>query len=70
MVRVKVWHTHTTVWLVENYRQRILAYYTRIILLDLTYGRTMPSLPIAHARESRSVSLRETVLKTVTLVKM
>jgi len=26
MVRVKVWHTHTTVWLVKNYSQRILTY--------------------------------------------
>jgi len=41
MVRVKVWHTHTTVWLVKNYSQRILTYYTRILLLELTYGRTM-----------------------------
>jgi len=41
MVRVKVWHTHTTVWLLKNCSQRILAYYTRILLLDLTYGRTM-----------------------------
>jgi len=41
MVRVKVWHTHTTVWLLKNYRQRILTYCTRILLLDLTYGRTM-----------------------------
>jgi len=41
MVRVKVWHTHTTVWLLKNYSQRILMYYTRILLLDLTYGRTM-----------------------------
>jgi len=43
MVRVKVWHTHTTVWLLKNYSQRILTYYTRILLLDLTYGRTMIS---------------------------
>jgi len=35
-----VWHTHTTVWLLKNYTQRILTYYTRILLLDLTYGRT------------------------------
>jgi len=40
MVRVKVWLTHTTVWLL-NYSQRILTYYTRILLLDLTHGRTM-----------------------------
>jgi len=40
MIRVKVWHTHTTVWLLKNYSQRILTYYTRILLLDLTYGRT------------------------------
>jgi len=54
MVREKVWHIHTTVWLLKNYSQRILTYYTRILLLvvkyvyntrilllDLTYGRTM-----------------------------
>jgi len=41
MVRVKVWHTHTTVWLLKNYSERILTYYTCILLLDLTYGRTM-----------------------------
>jgi len=40
-VRVKVWHTHTTVWLLQNYSQRILAYYARTLLLDLMYGRTM-----------------------------
>jgi len=37
MVRVKVWHTHTTVWLLKNYSQRSLTYYTPILLLDLTY---------------------------------
>jgi len=41
MVRVKVWHTNTTLWLLKNYSQRILTYCTRILLLDLTYGRTM-----------------------------
>jgi len=41
MVRVKAWCTYTTVWLLKNYSQRILMYYTRILLLDLTYGRTM-----------------------------
>ena len=41
MVRVKVWHTHTIVWLLKNYSQRILTYNTRILLLHLTYGRTM-----------------------------
>jgi len=41
-VRVKVWHTHTTVWLLQNYSQRILTYYTRILLLAPTYGRTIP----------------------------
>jgi len=35
-------HTHT-VWLLKNYSQRILTYYTCILLLDLTYGRTMVS---------------------------
>jgi len=37
MVRVKVWHTHTTVWLLKNYSQRILTYYTRILLLVVKY---------------------------------
>jgi len=37
MVRVKVWHTHTTVWLLKNYSQRILRYYTRILLLVVKY---------------------------------
>ena len=37
MVRVKVWHTHTTVWLLKNYSQRILTYFTRILLLDLMH---------------------------------
>jgi len=41
MVRVKVLHTHTTLWLLKNYSQRILTYNTRILLLALTYGRTM-----------------------------
>jgi len=41
MVRVKVWHTHCLV----NYSQRILTYYTRILLLDVTYGRTMVITP-------------------------
>jgi len=27
MVRVKVWHTHTTVWLLNNYSQRTLTYF-------------------------------------------
>jgi len=31
---------HTTVWLLKNYSQRILTYYTRILLLDLMLGRT------------------------------
>jgi len=42
---VKAWHTKTTVWLLKNYSQRILTYYTRILLLDLTYGRIMPIPP-------------------------
>ena len=42
MVATVVWHTHTTVWLLKNYSQRILTYYTHILLLDLTYGLTMP----------------------------
>jgi len=37
MVRVKVWHTHTTVWLLKNYSQRILTYYARILLLVVKY---------------------------------
>jgi len=41
MVRVKVWYTHTTVWLLKNYSERISTYYTRMLLLDLTYGLTM-----------------------------
>jgi len=49
MVRVKIWHTHTTVWLLRNYSQRILTYYTRILLLDLTYGRIMISTVLATA---------------------
>ena len=36
-------HTNTTVWLLKNYSKRILTYYTRILLLDLTCGRTMVS---------------------------
>ena len=32
MVRVKLWqpHTHTTVWLLKNYSQRVLTYYIRV----------------------------------------
>jgi len=30
MVVTVVWYTHTTVWLLKNYSQRILTYYTRI----------------------------------------
>jgi len=41
MVVTVVWHTHTTVWLLKICSQRILTYYTRILLLELTYGRTM-----------------------------
>jgi len=37
MVRVKVWHTHTAVWLLKKYSQRILTYYTRILLLVVKY---------------------------------
>jgi len=32
-----VWHTHTTVWLLKNYRQRILTYYISILLLVVKY---------------------------------
>jgi len=41
MVRVKVWHTHTTVWLLKNYSQRILTYYVRILLLVVKYAYNM-----------------------------
>jgi len=37
MVRVKVWHIHTTVWLLKNYSERILTYYTHILLLVVKY---------------------------------
>jgi len=37
MVTVKVWHTHTTVWLLKNYSERILTYYTRFLLLVVKY---------------------------------
>jgi len=37
MVVTVVWHTHTTVWLLRNYSQRILTYYTRILLLVVKY---------------------------------
>jgi len=37
MVRVKVWHTHTTVCLLKNYSQRILTYYMCILLLVVKY---------------------------------
>jgi len=56
MVRVKVWHTHTTVWLLKNYSQRILMYNTRILLLDLTYGRTMPWWMTASSQRWNRVS--------------
>jgi len=39
MVVTVVWHTHSC--LVTQNSQRILTYYTCILLLDLTYGRTM-----------------------------
>jgi len=31
MVVTVVWHTHTTVWLLKNYSQRILTYFGRKI---------------------------------------
>jgi len=38
MVTVKVWYTHsTTVWLLKNYSERILTYYTRFLLLVVKY---------------------------------
>jgi len=36
-VIIKVWHTHTTVWLLKNYSQRILTYYESILLLVVKY---------------------------------
>jgi len=30
-------HTHTTVWLLKNYSQRILTYYMRILSLVVKY---------------------------------
>jgi len=36
-VITKVWHTHTTVWLLKNCSQRILTYYTHILLLVVKY---------------------------------
>ena len=38
IVRVKVWYTHTTIWLLKNYSQRILTYYARILLLVVKYA--------------------------------
>jgi len=35
--RVKVWHTHSTAWLLKDYSQRILTYYTRILFLVVKY---------------------------------
>jgi len=37
MVRVKVWHIHTTVWLLKNYSQCILTYYMHMLLLVIKY---------------------------------
>ena len=37
MVVTVLWHTHTTVWLLKDYSQRILTYYTSILLLVVTY---------------------------------
>ena len=36
-VIVKVRHTHTTVWLLKNYSQRILTYCMHILLLVVKY---------------------------------
>jgi len=41
MVVTVVWHSLSLFWLLKNYSQRILTYYTRILLLDITYGRTV-----------------------------
>jgi len=30
-------HTHTTVWLLKNYSQRILTYHTRVLLFVVKY---------------------------------
>jgi len=35
MIVTVAWHTHTTVWLLKNYSQRILTYYTRILLANV-----------------------------------
>ena len=40
-VTVKVCNTHANAWLLKDYSQHILAYYTRILLLDIMYGRIM-----------------------------
>ena len=56
MVRVKVWHTHTAVWLVKNYSQRILTYCTpntRILLgghwlVRMVGVSTSVNLPLHH----------------------
>jgi len=58
MFRVKVWHTDTTVWLLKNYTQRIVTYYTRILLLDLTYGRTMAVAEYKMERQLYKVAVR------------
>jgi len=41
---------HPHHWLLKNYRQRILTYYTRILLLDPTYGRTMMESDVPQDR--------------------
>jgi len=37
MVVTVIWKTHTTVWLLKNYSQRILTYYMHILLLVVKY---------------------------------
>jgi len=61
-VIIKVWHVHTTVWVLKKYSERILTYYTRILLLDLTYGRTM------HVDAAYCYRLSSVVCRSVTLV--
>jgi len=60
---VKVWHTRTTVWLLKNYSQRILTYYTRILLLDLTYGR-MHSMHLGRVSTAHRTAPTATITAT------
>jgi len=57
MVVTFVWPTDTTVWLLKNYSQRILTYYTRISLFDLTFGRTMDHTESSVASQAYRLDL-------------